>query len=109
MTAMYKGDELHPPQPFFGKGTPEEDAAWERVRARQDKLDQAIRKKKEALQKRVDSLAEAIASDPARFRALLGLQTDEDRAREAAQTELFETWRNARIKAARLEREAQDV
>lgn len=106
MAAMYQGDETHPPQPF--KGTPEEDAAWERMRARQDKLDQAAREKKKAMQKRVDTLSEVIASDPAHFRALLGLQTEEDRAAEAAQTELFETWRNSRIKARRLGREAQD-
>lgn len=93
---MYEGDELHPPQPVIqGEAVGQE---WAQVRAHQDELDAAIRQQKAAMKEKADFFAEVLASDPARFRAILGLQTDEDYAIQQAQVDALDKWRAAVIK-----------
>lgn len=108
MAAIYPGDETHPPQPFSKEPLLGSDAEMERLRTRQDELDAAIRQQRADLRERADLLAEVLASDPARFRLVLGIQTEEDYAIEAARAEAQETWELARIKRARLGRERKD-
>lgn len=53
-----------------------------------------------------DQIEQAFRAEPQRFRKVLGLETEEDRATEQVRVEALETWRLNGIRQARLLREA---